>query len=321
MVSYEQVAWARRLKIRHLESFLVLDDAGTLTEAAARMHMTQSAMSHWLADLEELVGMPLVTRGRRIQLTAAGVVMKRLAVSVLGDISRTQMELGAVAEGRTARLHIGSVWAGVARGVPAALAQFQALHPHVSVTVSESPFGHLLEGLENKQLDVVVGSLDARAHHPRLQHRELFEDNVCLVVGRASRFWSAPGPVRLADLLQESWIMPPKGTLMRSQLDTALLDSGVPWLLPKVETAAITTLQALVHQGDYVGVCSEAMAEYQAALGTLRILPLDRAIRFGPVGVVWSRDNTAEAVQLFVEHITRSVGGPDRVEDATKTRA
>ncbi|WP_311221069.1 MULTISPECIES: LysR family transcriptional regulator [unclassified Acidovorax] len=306
MGSYDQVAWARRLKVRHLESFLVLDDAGTLTEAALRMHMTQSAMSHWLADLEELVGMPLVTRGRRIQLTPAGIIMKRLAVSVLGDISRTQMELGAVAEGRTARLHIGSVWAGVARGVPQALAEFQALYPHISVTVSESPFGQLLEGLQNKQLDVVVGSLDARAHDARLEHRELFEDNVCLVVGRASRWWNATGTVRLADLLQENWIMPPKGTLMRAQLDTALLDSGAPWLLPKVETAAITTLQALVHQGDYVGVCSEAMAQYQATLGNMQILALDRTIRFGPVGVVWSRDNPSEAVQRFVEHITRT---------------
>lgn len=309
-MSYEHVAWARRLKVKHLESFLVLDEAGTLTEAAVRMHMTQSAMSHWLADLEELVGMPLVTRGRRIQLTPAGVIMKRLAVGVLGDISRTQAELSAVAEGRSARLHVGSVWAGVARGVPQALAQFQALHPYISVTVSESPFGNLLEGLENRQLDVVVGSLDSRAYQARLEHRELFEDNVCLVVGRASRFWDMAGPVRLADLLQENWIMPPKGTLMRSQLDTALLDSGASWLLPKVETAAITTLQALVHQGDYVGVCSEAMAEYQAGLGSLRILPLDRTIRFGPVGVVWSRDHPSEAVRLFVDHITQATAAP-----------
>ncbi len=309
-MSYEHVAWARRLKVKHLESFLVLDEAGTLTEAAVRMHMTQSAMSHWLADLEELVGMPLVTRGRRIQLTPAGVIMKRLAVGVLGDISRTQAELSAVAEGRSARLHVGSVWAGVARGVPQALAQFQALHPYISVTVSESPFGNLLEGLENRQLDVVVGSLDSRAYQARLEHRELFEDNVCLVVGRASRFWDTAGPVRLADLLQENWIMPPKGTLMRSQLDTALLDSGASWLLPKVETAAITTLQALVHQGDYVGVCSEAMAEYQAGLGSLRILPLDRTIRFGPVGVVWSRDHPSEAVRLFVDHITQATAAP-----------
>ena len=49
-------SWARRLKVRHLESFLVLEEAGTLTEAAARLHMTQSAMSHWLAELESVSG-------------------------------------------------------------------------------------------------------------------------------------------------------------------------------------------------------------------------------------------------------------------------
>lgn len=309
MTTYDQVAWARRLKVKHLESFMVLDEAGTLTEAAARMHMTQSAMSHWLADLEELVGTQLVTRGRRIQLTPAGIIMKRLAISVLGDISRTQAELGALAEGRTARLHIGSVWAGVARAIPQALVEFQALYPYISVTVSESPLTQLLEGIDNKQLDVAVCSLDSRAYKDGLEHRELFDDNVCLVVGRASRHWDVKAPVRLIDLVQDNWIMPPKGTLTRSQLDAALLDAGATWLLPKVETAAITTLQALVHQGDYIGVCSEAMAEYQVALGNMRILPLDRTIRFGPVGVIWAKDNTAEAVRLFVEHIARVVGG------------
>ncbi|QIL79373.1 LysR family transcriptional regulator [Diaphorobacter sp. HDW4A] len=307
MIEKDQMAWARRLKVKHLESFLVLDEAGTLTEAAARMHMTQSAMSHWLADLEELVGMQLVTRGRRVQLTPAGVLVKRLAISVLGDIARTHKELGAVAQGLTARLQIGSVWAGVARVVPQALAQFQERYPHISVYVTESPFTNLLEGLANKELDVVVGSLDSRVHRDQLEHRELFEDNVCLVVGQASRFWNSKDKVvHLADLQHDNWIMPPKGTLMRTQLDTALLDHGFSWLLPKVETAAITTLQALVHTGDYIGVCSEAMAQYQAALGNMKILPLDMTIRFGPVGVVWNRDNNSEAVRLFVEHLTDS---------------
>mgnify|MGYP001213555400 CR=1 FL=1 len=44
----EGTSWARRIKVRHLESFLVLDEAGTLRAAAERLHMTQSAMSHWL---------------------------------------------------------------------------------------------------------------------------------------------------------------------------------------------------------------------------------------------------------------------------------
>jgi DNA-binding transcriptional LysR family regulator len=50
----EGLSWARGIKVRHLESFLVLDEAGTLTEAAVRLHMTQSAMSHWLAELERV---------------------------------------------------------------------------------------------------------------------------------------------------------------------------------------------------------------------------------------------------------------------------
>ena len=42
MTTYDQVAWARRLKVKHLESFMVLDEAGTLTEAAARLHILRA---------------------------------------------------------------------------------------------------------------------------------------------------------------------------------------------------------------------------------------------------------------------------------------
>ena len=309
MSSFDQVAWARRLKVRHLESFLELEEAGTLTAAAIRMHMTQSAMSHWLAELEELVGTPLVIRGRRIKLTPAGIVLKRLAVSVLGDISRTQLELSSVAEGKVARLHVGSVWAGMARLVPQTLTEFQVRYPYISVTVSESPFGNLLQGLEQKQLDVVVGSLDSRAYQDRLDHRELFEDNVSIVIGRGSRLWNTSGPLRLTDLMKENWIMPPKGTLTRMQLDAALHECGASWLLPKVETAAITTMQSMIHRGDYIGACSEAMAKYQTELGGMQILELDTKIRFGPVGVVWRRDNTTDAVRLFIDNLCEKAGG------------
>ncbi len=309
MTAFDQVAWARRLKIRHLETFLVLEEAGTLTQAADRMHMTQSAMSHWLADLESVVGMPLVVRKRRIELTPAGVVLKRLAISVLGDLSRTQLELGVVADGRSARLNIGSIWAGMAQLVPETVAEFQRRHPYVAVSVSESPFSSLLEKLEAKQLDVVVGSLDSRAHSDRLEHRELFVDNVSLVVGRASRFWDATDPMSLRELAEADWIMPPRGTLTRTQLDAALLACGASWVRPKVETEAITTMQAMIHRADYVGACSQAMARYLAQLGNLRILNADAEIQFGPVGVVWSADNTADAVRLFVDELCGRAGG------------
>ena len=50
--SLDDIAWARRLKLRHLEVFMALASVGSVTAAAAAMHMTQPAVSHWLADLE-----------------------------------------------------------------------------------------------------------------------------------------------------------------------------------------------------------------------------------------------------------------------------
>lgn len=300
-------AWARKLKVRHLESLLMLEKAGTLTEAAARLHLTQSAMSHWLAEMESLVGAPIVVRGRRLELTPAGLLMKKLAISVLGDVSRIGQELHAAAQGKASHLHVGSVWAGMASLLPSTITEFHAIHGTVGVTVTEEPFTRLLERLVRGELDVVVGTIDARAQHVTLDYEILFEDEVCVVAGRGSRLWGSTTKHTLSELIDENWVVPPHGTSMRSQLDSALVDAGVPWLQPKVETAAITTLLSMLHRGDYIGICSAEMTRYQAARGTLQKIEIGRVVKFGAVGVLWNRDIYSETVKDFVE-IAKTVG-------------
>ncbi|WP_313311411.1 LysR family transcriptional regulator [Pulveribacter sp.] len=297
----QATSWARRLKVRHLESFLVLEEAGTLTEAAARLHMTQSAMSHWLAEMEAVVGTPLVVRGRRVQLTPAGHLLKRLAVGVLGDIARTGREMHAVAEGRVPRLNVGSVWAGIAGGLPEAVSAFQQDHADVLVSIHDGPFDNLLGGLETRALDAVIGVLDARAHRPGLEHRVLFEDRVAIVIGQGSRHWGRSAGLGFADLLHENWVMPPGGTLTRIQMDAFLIAQEASWLVPKAETASLAMMQALLHKGDYVGVCSESMADYMASLGLLQKISIDAGIRFGPITVVWKREHASATLMDFVD--------------------
>ncbi|WP_235610639.1 LysR family transcriptional regulator [Bordetella sp. H567] len=121
--------WISRLKMRHLEGFLILNSSRTLSDAAARMHMTQSAVSHWLTDLESIAGTRLVLRGRQLQLTPAGEALRGLAMRVLGDLNRTHDEFSSIRQGASARLHIGSVTAGVAHLVPARSAPFKRITP------------------------------------------------------------------------------------------------------------------------------------------------------------------------------------------------
>jgi len=297
---FEGTCWARRVKVRHLESFLVLDEAGTLTKAASRLHMTQSAMSHWLAELESVVGTPLVVRGRKVQLTPAGHLLKRLAISVLGDIARTGRELNAVAQGRVPRLNVGSVWAGIAGGLPEAVIAFQQDHPDVVVSIHDGPFDTLLQGLENRAMDAVIGVLDARAHQPGLAHQVLFDDQVAIVIGHGSKHWTCSETLGFADVLHEKWVMPPGGTLTRIQMDAYLVEQEASWLVPKAETASLAMMQALLQKGNYVGVCSESMADYMASLGLFRKIAIESSIRFGPITVVWNREHISATLMEFV---------------------
>lgn len=292
--------WARRLKIKHLELFLSLDDAGTLTQAAARLHMTQSAMSHWLAEMESVVGTALVVRGRKLQLTPSGHLLKQLAINVLGDIQHTGKALSAVAAGHVPRLNIGSVWAGIAGGLPQAISAFQALHEDVAISIHDGPFASLLEGLESRSMDAVIGVLDARAHREGLEHQVLFEDRVAVVIGRGSRFWSQAAPPGFSGLLHERWVMPPSGTLTRIQFDAFLIEQGASWLVPRVETASLAMMQALLLKGDYVGVCSESMADEMVGVGLFRKLPMESAIRFGPITVMWNTDHVNATLEDFI---------------------
>lgn len=317
----EAASWARRIKVGHLESFLVLDEAGTLTEAAARLHMTQSAMSHWLAELERVTGTPLVVRGRKVQLTPAGHLLKRLAVTVLGDIARTGSEMHAVAAGRVPRLNVGSVWAGIAGGLPEAVIAFQQMHVDVAVSIHDGPFDNLLKGLETRAMDAVIGVLDARAHQPQLAHQVLFDDQVTIVIGQGSKHWGSTQPLGFADVLREKWVVPPLGTLMRIQMDAYLIEQQASWLVPKAETASLAMMQALLQKGDYVGVCSESMADYMASLGLFRKVAIDSNIRFGPITVVWNREHVSATLMDFIACLKAHARGLPAAPVQVATRA
>ena len=60
-----------------VETFLAVRRHMNFTKAARELNITQPAVSHWLADIEDLVGAPLFVRGRQLKTTPAGEVLRR----------------------------------------------------------------------------------------------------------------------------------------------------------------------------------------------------------------------------------------------------
>src|SRR5204862_6241826 len=92
------------LEVRHLRLVRAVAWLGGLTAAGRELHLTQSALSHQLRDVETRLGTPLFLRvGKRMVLTTAGARLQRSAGEVHEALEHTEdtiRRLGGVGRGR-----------------------------------------------------------------------------------------------------------------------------------------------------------------------------------------------------------------------------
>ncbi|MEM5530168.1 LysR family transcriptional regulator [Gammaproteobacteria bacterium AS21] len=95
------------IELRHLKTLAALRDTGSLVEAADRIHLTQSALSHQIKDLEDRFNCSLFVRKTKpISFTAAGRRMLALADNILPMVKNTEREIARLACGETGRLNV-----------------------------------------------------------------------------------------------------------------------------------------------------------------------------------------------------------------------
>ncbi|MGD9945698.1 MAG: LysR substrate-binding domain-containing protein [Burkholderiaceae bacterium] len=285
-IRLDDITWARRLKLRHLEILLVLCEARSITAAAEELHMTQPAVSHWLADIEELVGMPLFVRGRQLRATPAGEVLRRHAERMLGDVHRTGEELVAVGKGLAGRLRVGSIVSAVPALLPMAIGRLQDEFPSLHIHVVETTFERLLERLRKKELDLIIGPLDLRAQRSGFQSELLIADTVAIVTSPGHPFARKRRPT-WREAAELPWIMPPVGTLIRQQVEAAFLQAGVIAPPARIETASHVVVQMLLRRGAYISALAGSAAPIYAGFKLMDIVKLTPRVMFGDIGMLW----------------------------------
>ena len=95
------------LEVRHLRLVAAVAAVGSLTRAGDQLHLTQSALSHQLRDIESRLGAALFLRvGRRLVLTPAGQRLLASATDVLERLEQTEHDIREMGRDRAARLRI-----------------------------------------------------------------------------------------------------------------------------------------------------------------------------------------------------------------------
>jgi len=284
------LSWTRRLKLRHLQVLAALESAGTVTAAAKAMHMTQPALSHWLSDMEDLVGTPLFVRGRTLTLTEAGRALWRYACRVLGDTARTGEEIEAVKGGVAGHLHIGTILSAAPVLLPRAIAALHQRSPKVQIELVEGLLEPLVERVERREIDLIIGPLDVRASRSGLCTEWLMTDTFSVVARRGHPLTELAAP-RWEDTDGYPWILPPPGILSRVRLDQAVSEAGMPPPRPAVETSSLVALLSMLQDRDYIATLASSVARMYERWNLISIVPMPSRLEFGPIGMLWAANS------------------------------
>jgi LysR family transcriptional regulator for metE and metH len=95
------------LELRHLKTLLALEETGSVSQAAKRVFLTQSALSHQLRQLETLYGLPLFMRKTLpLRFTPAGERLLALAREVMARVEAAERDLACILQGDAGELRI-----------------------------------------------------------------------------------------------------------------------------------------------------------------------------------------------------------------------
>jgi LysR family transcriptional regulator for metE and metH len=145
------------LEIKHLKTVRALRNGGSLVEAAKKLHLTQSALSHQLKDVEERLGLSLFVRKTKpIRFTRAGEHILELADQVIPQLEQTSRDIKKLAGGQAGRLHMAIECHSCFDWLMPAINSFRDQWPEVEIDLMTSFHFEPLPALARGDLDLVV---------------------------------------------------------------------------------------------------------------------------------------------------------------------
>ncbi len=169
------------LESRHLQTVAAIADTGSLTAAARRLHLTLSAVSHQLRELESLFGVPLFDRkARPIKATEAGERLVQCSRQALPLLARAEADVLALAgKQATERLFLALECHSCIEWLLPALDELRTTRPDLDVDLRLGPRFDPIPALLSREVDAVLST--DRTPDPEVHHSALFGYEIVLL--------------------------------------------------------------------------------------------------------------------------------------------
>lgn len=285
------------ITLRQLEMFAAVAAHGRINQAADVLHVSASAISMALGELEQTLGRPLFDRfPRRLSLNDHGRALLPKARALL-DQAR-EIEAGAFGDHPSAALRVGASTTIGSYHLPGILGRFATTAPGIHVQLEVANTAATAERLLAHEIDLAL--VEGLVSHPDLE--EIPWRNDALVVFTSPRETSS-------DLHDAAWIMREPGSGTREIFEQAMRRAGLP-IRVKLDLGHTEAIKHAVEAGLGWGCLSRVTIRRELAMGVLRLVPtpqlnLSRPLRF----LIHRQKYRSEAIQRFMAFCLEDLGG------------
>lgn len=167
--------------LQHFRLVNTIVQEGTLTRAAEALHLTQSALSHQLKELErELDTTVFHRKGKKLQLSDEGIRFLQSAEKILCEINAMEQDIKNLKQGKTGKINISTQCYTAYHWLPAILKYFKSKCPDIVINIMSeatfSPFEYLVNG------DLDIGIVKSKIAHPDIHYERIFEDQLFAIL-------------------------------------------------------------------------------------------------------------------------------------------
>ena len=197
---------AMHLEVKHLKLVQAIQQERSITRAGTRLHLTQSAVSHQLKEIEDRLRTPLFLRARhQLTLTLAGQRVLNSAAVVLDELKRAEEDIATLAGSPRGTVRISTQCYTAYHWLPKLVRKFSAKHPHVSVEIKVDATYRAIDALLEGALDVAL--TNELEENERLHFQSVFGDELVAVMPENHRL-SQREYLRAQDFAEESLVLP-----------------------------------------------------------------------------------------------------------------
>lgn len=292
----------RRVKLRDLHILLAVMKSGSMGRAASELAISQPAVSKAIADLEHALGVRLLDRSPQgVEPTLYGRTLLKWGMAAFDDLRQGVKEIERLADPSAGELRVGCTEPLAAGLVPTIIDSLSRRHPRAVFKVVPADRVALLDTeLRQRKVELIITPTDGLDPEPDANVHRLFDDVHVVMVGAKSG-WLRRRHVKLSDLIDEAWVLPPPDSIAGASIADAFRQSGVEPPRACVASLSVPLMCNLLATGRYLTMLPISMLHLGKHL-PLRVLPVQSPRDHRPIAIMTLKNRTLGALtQVFID--------------------